>query len=55
VALRLLQEIERWADSARIPVVEVSVATDNPAGIRFLEAAGFEPRRILMARPGADG
>jgi GNAT superfamily N-acetyltransferase len=54
VALRLLREIEGWADGARIPVVEVSVATDNDAGVRFLEAAGYEPRRLLMARGGTD-
>jgi GNAT superfamily N-acetyltransferase len=50
VALRLVREIEQWADGANIPVVEVSVATDNAAGMRFLEAAGYRPRRVLMAR-----
>jgi GNAT superfamily N-acetyltransferase len=50
VGLTLLREIERWADSARIPVVEVSVAADNTAGVRFLEAAGYVVRRHLMAR-----
>jgi GNAT superfamily N-acetyltransferase len=55
VARKLLREIERWADSARIPVVEVSVATDNPAGLHFLESAGYQPRRILMAREDPDG
>lgn len=50
VGLRLLAEIERWASGARIPVVEVSVATDNPAGVAFLEAAGYRARRLLMAR-----
>lgn len=50
VGLRLLEEIQRWADGARIAVVEVSVATDNPAGVAFLEAAGYRARRLLMAR-----
>jgi ribosomal protein S18 acetylase RimI-like enzyme len=50
----LLGEIERFATGARIPLVEVSVAADNGAGIRFLEAAGYQTRRLLMARPGGD-
>jgi len=50
VGLALLHEIERWGDEARIPVVEVSVAVDNPAGVHFLEAAGYRARRVLMAR-----
>jgi GNAT superfamily N-acetyltransferase len=50
VARRLLAEIERWATSARIPLVEVSVAIDNEAGVRFLESAGYRSRRVLMAR-----
>jgi GNAT superfamily N-acetyltransferase len=50
VAGRLLAEIERWAEGARIPVVEVSVAADNLAGVRFLESAGYRTRRLLMAR-----
>jgi GNAT superfamily N-acetyltransferase len=50
VGLRLLREIERWADGARIPVVEVSVAVDNTAGVAFLERAGYGVRRLLMAR-----
>lgn len=52
VGLRLLAEIERWATEARITVVEVSVAADNPAGVAFLEAAGYRARRLLMARDG---
>lgn len=58
VGQRLLRAIEDWASGARIPVVEVSVAADNPAGVRFLEAAGYRARRHLMARedaPAADG
>lgn len=53
VGLRLLQAIETWAGGARIPVVEVSVAADNPAGVRFLEKAGYRTRRLLMAREDA--
>lgn len=53
VGQRLLAEIERWASGARIAVVEVSVASDNPAGVAFLEAAGYRARRLLMARPDA--
>jgi GNAT superfamily N-acetyltransferase len=50
VGLRLLNAIEEWAAGARIPVVEVSVAADNPPGVRFLESAGYRTRRLLMAR-----
>lgn len=53
VALLLLGEIERWANGARIPVVEVSVAVDNDAGRKFLEAAGYAVRRVLMSRDEA--
>ena len=57
VALQLLKEIERWADTSRIPLVEVSVAADNEAGIKFLERAGYSTRRLLMSRstPGEEG
>lgn len=54
VGLRLLGEIERWAQGARIPLVEVSVAYDNEAGVRFLERAGYRARRLLMARDPQD-
>lgn len=53
VARRLLTEIERWATGARIPLVEVSVAADNDAGVKFLESAGYQVRRLLMARDAA--
>ena len=53
VGMRLLKEIERWAQGARIPLVEVSVAFDNEAGRRFLERAGYQARRVLMARTEA--
>lgn len=55
VGRRLLAEIERWASGTRITVVEVSVAADNPAGIAFLEAAGYRSRRILMVRDDRPG
>jgi GNAT superfamily N-acetyltransferase len=50
VARALLAEIERWAEGARIPIVEVSVAADNAEGIDFLESVGYRRRRLLMAR-----
>jgi GNAT superfamily N-acetyltransferase len=50
IGVTLLHEIARWADGARIPVVEVAVAADNTAGVRFLERAGYVVRRHLMAR-----
>ena len=53
VGMRLLKEIERWAGGARIPLVEVSVAYDNDAGRKFLERAGYQSRRVLMARTEA--
>ena len=46
----LLAEIQKWAEGARVPVLEVSVAAANEVGIRFLEAAGYLPRRVLMSR-----
>ena len=55
VAMKLLAEIERWASTARIPLVEVSVAADNEPGIRFLERAGYTARRVLMSRDGQAG
>ena len=54
VGMRLLKEIERWAQGARIPLVEVSVASDNEAGVKFLERAGYRSRRILMSRESAE-
>lgn len=50
VGVQLLHAIERWATAARIPLVEVSVAYENQAGIRFLESAGYQARRVLMSR-----
>lgn len=55
VGMRLLKEIERWAQGARIPLVEVSVASDNEPGVKFLERAGYRSRRILMSRDSAEG
>ncbi len=45
----LVEAIQRWAEDTRVPVVEISVAADNDGGRRFLEALGYEPRRILMS------
>lgn len=45
----LLRAIQRWADGTRVPIVEISVAVDNDAGIAFLESLGYEPRRTLMS------
>jgi GNAT superfamily N-acetyltransferase len=50
IGLDLLHAIEGWATGARIPLVEVSVAYENQAGVRFLESAGYQARRVLMAR-----
>jgi GNAT superfamily N-acetyltransferase len=50
VGQQLLHKIETWAQGARIPLVEVSVASDNEAGVRFLESAGYRIRRHLMSR-----
>lgn len=50
----LLRAIQTWASSTRVPVVEISVAADNPDGQAFLEQLGYRPRRILMTLvPGA--
>ncbi len=57
----LLRAIQRWAEDTRVPVVEVSVATDNESGRAFLESSGYVPRRILFSltpenrRPGDAG
>ncbi|MEX2549196.1 MAG: GNAT family N-acetyltransferase [Nitriliruptoraceae bacterium] len=45
----LVEAIQTWAEDTRVPVVEISVAADNEDGRRFLEALGYEPRRILMS------
>jgi len=44
----LLLAVQAWATGTRVPVVEISVSHDNEEGIAFLEALGYEPRRILM-------
>lgn len=46
----LVSAIQAWAADTRVPVVEISVAADNPSGLAFLENLGYEPRRILMSR-----
>lgn len=45
----LLTAIQRWAAETRVPVVEISVAADNPGGQAFLESLGYVPRRVLMS------
>lgn len=53
VGAALVQAIQAWAASTRVPVVEISVAADNPDGQAFLEQLGYRPRRILMSlQPG---
>lgn len=54
IGAELLRAIQSWAGSTRVPVVEISVAADNPQGQAFLEQLGYHPRRILMTlQPGA--
>ncbi|MEX2504815.1 MAG: GNAT family N-acetyltransferase [Egicoccus sp.] len=45
----LLLGIQHWAQQTRVPVVEISVAAANEGGLRFLEALGYVPRRVLMS------
>lgn len=45
----LLTAIQEWAQATRVPVVEISVAADNPDGQAFLESLGYVPRRVLMS------
>jgi GNAT superfamily N-acetyltransferase len=58
VGQALLRAIQSWAEDTRVPVVEISVAVENEGGRRFLEALGYEPRRVLMSltpqRRGSD-
>ena len=49
VGQALLLAIQTWAGGTRVPVVEISVAHDNTAGLSFLEALGYQPRRVLMS------
>lgn len=60
VGEQLLMAIQRWAEDTRVPLVEISVDVENETGRRFLEALGYEPRRLLMSlqpassrRPGS--
>lgn len=48
VGAALVNAIQAWAMSTRVPVVEISVAADNPDGRAFLERLGYRPRRVLM-------
>lgn len=51
----LISAIQEWAIATRVPVVEISVASDNEEGQAFLESLGYRPRRILMSlTPDAD-
>ncbi len=53
VGAALINAIQTWAASTRVPVVEISVAADNPEGRTFLEQLGYRPRRVLMSlEPG---
>ena len=45
----LVRAIQEWATDTRVPVVEISVAANNPEGQAFLESLGYEPRRVLMS------
>ena len=45
----LLRTIQSWAQDTGVPVVEISVAVANEEGRWFLEALGYEPRRVLMS------
>lgn len=54
VGAALIGAIQTWAASTRVPVVEISVAADNPEGRAFLQQLGYRPRRVLMSLvPGA--
>lgn len=45
----LLDALQAWAVATRVPIVEISVAADNPDGQAFLAQLGYRPRRILMS------
>lgn len=45
----LVTAIQAWATDTGVPVVEISVAADNPEGQAFLESLGYVPRRVLMS------
>jgi GNAT superfamily N-acetyltransferase len=45
----LLTTIQQWAGNTRVPVVEISVHARNERGQAFLQALGYEPRRVLMS------
>lgn len=49
VGAALINAIQTWAASTRVPVVEISVAADNPEGRAFLQQLGYRPRRVLMS------
>ena len=45
----LLTTIQEWAGNTRVPVVEISVHANNERGQTFLQALGYQPRRVLMS------
>ena len=45
----LLTTIQQWAGNTRVPVVEISVHANNERGQAFLQALGYQPRRVLMS------
>lgn len=49
VGRALLRAIQRWAEDTRVPIVEISVAANDPEGQAFLESLGYVPRRVLMS------
>lgn len=55
VGAAMVDALQSWAAATRVPVVEISVAADNPEGQAFLQDLGYRPRRILMSlRPHDD-
>ncbi|HEY8340375.1 MAG TPA: GNAT family N-acetyltransferase [Egibacteraceae bacterium] len=51
VGRQLLETIQRWADEQEVRLLEVAVSAGNQGGVSFLEALGYRPTRVLMARP----
>lgn len=44
-----------WCRERQVAYIELSVATGNPAGLRFWEACGFEPIMMRLQRRGSEG
>lgn len=49
VGRALLEAVQRWASGTGVPIVDISVAVGNDAGVAFLESLGYEARRTLMS------